>query len=85
MATGHSIEGDSRHADLAAVIRAKVVAGLLPCDRPPKMWVGPGTGKVCDGCGLPITTDQRECEFDPPGWRTIRLHADCLAWKIYER
>ena len=82
MATGHSIEGDSQHADLAAVIRAKVAAGL-PCDRPQKVWVGPGTGDVCDGCDLPITSDQRECEFDPPGWRTIRLHQACVElWHV---
>ena len=46
------------------------------------MWVGLGTGQLCDGCDLPITTDQREYELDPPGWRPTRLHADCLAlWR----
>lgn len=43
LAIGPPIEGGS-HADLATVIRAKVAAGLLPKDRPPKMWVGPGAG-----------------------------------------
>ena len=78
MAIGRPVEGGS-NADLAAVIRAKVANGLLPYSKPPKLWVGPGTGQVCDGCDLPIISDQREYEFDPPGWRPIRLHADCLA------
>jgi len=65
------------------VIRAKIAAGLLPRELPARMWVGPGLGKTCDGCGLPITSDQRECEFEPPGSATIRLHRDCLqAWQI---
>jgi hypothetical protein len=80
LAIGRSIDGGS-HADLAAIIRAKVAAGLLPPERPAKMWVGPGAGTKCDGCDLPITTDQREYEFDPTGWPTIRLHQECLeAW-----
>jgi hypothetical protein len=68
---------DSAH-DLATTIRAKVVAGRLPRERPQKVWVGPGAGKPCDGCSHPITASQREYEFDPPGWPTIRLHQACL-------
>jgi hypothetical protein len=49
------------------------------------MWVGFGTGQICDGCDLPITRDQREFEFDPPGRPTIRLHADCLEFWDVER
>jgi hypothetical protein len=72
-----------READVAAVIQAKITAGLLPRDRPQKVWVGPGSSKECDGCGRPITKEQREYEFDPPGWPTIRLHPDCLAvWHV---
>jgi hypothetical protein len=81
MARGHRrvIRGASDgDPDLAAIIRAKVAAGQLPRHRPAKMWVGPGSGKVCDACGLSITTGQREYEFDPPGSPTIRLHQPCL-------
>jgi hypothetical protein len=82
LAIGRPTEGGS-NADLAAAIRAKVAAGLLPRDRPQKIWVGPGSGKACDGCELPITSGQREYEFDVPGGRTIRLHADCVAlWHV---
>jgi hypothetical protein len=65
-------------ADVAAVIQARIAAGLLPRDLPQKAWVGFGSGKPCDGCEQPITNQQREHEFDPPGWPTIRLHAECL-------
>jgi hypothetical protein len=68
----------SGEAHVAAVIHAKITAGLLPRDRPQKIWVGPGSGKACDACEQPITKEQREYEFDPPGWPTIRLHSDCL-------
>jgi hypothetical protein len=72
-----------READVAAVIRAKITAGLLPRDRPQKIRVGPGSDKACDGCEQPITKEQREYEFDPPGWPTIRLHSECLGvWHV---
>jgi len=71
-------------ADVAAVVQAKVAAGLLPRERPSKMWVGPGTGKTCDSCEQPITKDDREYEFDPPGWPILRLHQACVeAWHVH--
>jgi hypothetical protein len=70
-------------ADVAAVIRAKIATGLLPRDRPQKVWVGLGSDKACDGCEQPITKEQREYEFDPLGWPTIRLHSECLGlWHV---
>jgi hypothetical protein len=66
-------------ADIAALIQAKITAGLLPCDRPQKVCVGPGSDEACDGCEQPITKEQRQYEFDPPGWPAIRLHSECLA------
>jgi hypothetical protein len=73
----------SGEANVAALIHTKIAAGLLPRDRPQRIWVGPGSDKTCDGCEEPITKEQREYEFDPPGWPTIRLHSDCLAaWHI---
>jgi hypothetical protein len=70
-------------ADVAAVIHVKIAAGLLPRDRPQRVWVGPGSGKPCDGCDQPITKEHPEYEFDPAGWPTIRLHSDCLAaWHV---
>ena len=71
-------------AEVAAVVQAKVAAGLLPRGRPSKMWVGPGTGKICDGCEQPITKDDREYEFDLPGRPILRLHQACMeAWQVH--
>jgi hypothetical protein len=73
----------SGDAEVAALIQAKVAAGLLPRYRPERVWVGPGSDKPCDGCDQPITKKHREYEFDPPGRPTIRLHSDCLAaWHV---
>jgi hypothetical protein len=73
----------SGEADVAALIHAKVAAGLLPRYRPERVWVGPGSDKACDGCEQPITKEQREYEFDPPGWPTLRLHSECLGvWHV---
>jgi len=48
------------------------------------MCVGPGTGKICDGCEQPITKDNREYEFDLPGRPTLRLHQACMeAWQVH--
>jgi hypothetical protein len=52
-------------ADVSALIHAKVAAGLLPRYRPDRVWVGPGSDNVCDGCDQAITKEQREYEFDP--------------------
>jgi hypothetical protein len=73
----------SGEAEVAAVIHTKITAGLLPRDRPQRVWVGTGSDKPCDGCDRQITKEQREYEFDPPGWPTIRLHSECLAaWHV---
>jgi hypothetical protein len=73
----------SSEADVAALIHTKVATGLLPRYRPERVWVGPGSDKACDGCEQPITKEQREYEFDPPGWPTIRLHSECLGvWHV---
>jgi hypothetical protein len=77
---------DIGQTDLTAVIQAKVAAGLLPRDRPKRVWVGRGSGKSCDGCEQAITRQHREVEFDPDGSATIRLHYDCMQlWDVERR
>jgi hypothetical protein len=78
---------DGPGADVvAAVIQAKVAAGLLPRDGgATRLRVGLGSGNACDGCEGAITKDQREYEIDPPGWPTIRLHHECLEHLLVER
>jgi hypothetical protein len=66
--------------DIGNSIRSKIATGLLPLpkDAPGKVWVGPGTGKVCDACDEPVTDKDREYEIDLPD-RTLRFHSDCIA------
>jgi len=41
------------------------------------MWVGPGNGRRCDGCGRSITAAELEYELDFADEPTIRLHEEC--------
>jgi hypothetical protein len=70
---------DNNLAELSAVVRHKITAGLLPTDKPRKVWVGKGMGKPCDACELPVTSADLEYETDLPDGRTLRFHQPCLA------
>jgi len=61
-------------ADIPAAVRSKIAAGILPTEKPDKMWAGKGTGQTCDACGLTVTADDIEHETDLPGGRTLRFH-----------
>jgi len=66
----------------AELISAKVRFGKLPLPAAPpgKCWVGKGTRRACDGCDKVIAPDEIEYELDLTDGRTLRLHADCLAF-----
>jgi len=58
---------------------------VLPCDRPVKLWAGPGSGKPCTVCERPILSAQAEYEptqaeyelqYDD-GRPVVRFHAEC--------
>jgi hypothetical protein len=61
--------------EIAIAIRRKMAAGVLPNEAPQKMWVGLGTGALCEACDQPIT--DIECEIDLREGRTVRLHPRC--------
>jgi hypothetical protein len=70
-------------SDVAASIRDKIGAGLLPLppDPPEKCYVGKGTSRACDACDEAIRPDQIEYELDIQDGRTLRFHDKCLdAW-----
>ena len=69
---------DKDMAELSAVVRGKIAAGTLSTEKPLKMWVGKGMGKLCDACDLPVTPVDIEYEADLPGGRTLRFHQRCL-------
>jgi|RhiMetdeSRZDD1v2_1073273.scaffolds.fasta_scaffold203631_4 hypothetical protein len=66
-------------AEVLAAVQQKIAAGVLPTDKPMKMWVGNGTGKSCDACDLVVTPADIEYETDLPSGRTLRFHQPCLA------
>ena len=56
--------GDSSPPTPLATLRDKLHSGVLPCKPFVKTWRGPGTGKPCDVCELPITPIEHEVEGD---------------------
>jgi hypothetical protein len=70
------------HDDLRSRIREKLLLGHLPSIFPPtgvttRMWIGPGSGQPCAGCGEIISPAQLESEFDLSSGLTVRLHDRC--------
>jgi len=70
------------HDDLRFRIREQLLLGHLPNNFPPtgvtgRMWIGPGSGLACTGCGEIISAAQLESEFDLPSGLTVRLHSRC--------
>jgi hypothetical protein len=69
-----------RKISLAARIRDKIDAGLLPRRAPKKMRAGYGQGNPCHGCDAPILPAQAEYEarIDPDSEHPFRFHTGCL-------
>jgi hypothetical protein len=72
------MQQDSGTGEIAALVHASIQAGLVPTEAPDTVWVGKGTGKTCDACGLPVTVVDIEYETDLPSGRTIRFHLPCF-------
>jgi hypothetical protein len=66
----------SSDVSLAEQIRRRVDAGEVPCERPPKLWVGFGSGETCSGCDQEIHSAQVMYELDLDD-KTYRLHTGC--------
>src|SRR5262245_61537430 len=71
------IRGASDVVDLAACVRVKIDAGLLPRTLPERIWAGRGSGRVCALCDQPIRPDEVEYEFE--NGRKLRMHLSCAA------
>jgi hypothetical protein len=55
--------------------------GALPARVDGKLWVGPGSGKLCSGCGESINSTEQEFESDYSDTLIFRFHAECYdAW-----
>jgi hypothetical protein len=66
--------------DSTAVIRDKFLSGKLTVM---KVSVGKGTGKICLGCGRPISPDGIEYELALSGAASVWFDERCLAaWRV---
>jgi hypothetical protein len=63
---------------LRALIVERLASGLLPWVDCQMTWWGPGKGRACAACGLPIVATDIECECDLPDGTTIRFHRWCF-------
>ncbi len=63
-------------------IRRKIAARLLPGERCQVLWAGPGTGRLCVACDLPIGADATEYECDHADGTVIDFHYGCyVLWE----
>jgi hypothetical protein len=59
----------------------QIVNGTLPTSPHGTVWVGPGSGKVCSGCGETINATEREFDRHHSDTVTLCFHAECYdAW-----
>ena len=55
--------------------------GALPAPLEGKLWVGPGSGTACSGCGESIKSTEQEFEKVHSGTLSFRFHQECYdAW-----
>jgi len=80
----HPVKLDSRSQaedvvpKLSDIVREKFDTGVLPFERPLKLWVGFGNGKLCTVCERPILPVQAEYELRYDDGRTgTRFHLGC--------
>ena len=64
---------------LRLYIRAKLENGhLLPHDRVPNVWGGPGNGETCNGCEETVTKDQLGMEGRGINGAEVQFHVKCF-------
>jgi hypothetical protein len=71
---------------LRARARKRIEQGLLPREKPLRMWGGRGTGAACTLCDHPIETTEpeMELEYEPPtALPCVRFHLRCQSiWEL---
>ena len=61
------------------LIHKKLHEGRLPRTRAVDIWVAPGEGQLCDGCGAPISGNQQIVwGIATRDWTSIQFHEDCF-------
>jgi hypothetical protein len=68
------------------LIRRRLVGRLLPRVYAVDVWDGPGDGRSCDGCALPVTNRQHAVEAIASRWLSMYCHARCFdIWESERR
>jgi hypothetical protein len=71
---------------LRALIQEKLVAGRLPYTSIPRLWGGPGSGEICDGCDETVRKDQMVLENRDAAGSSVQFHVSCFhVWKALEQ
>jgi len=66
----------------ASIIAGRLAENALLRTKSHRLWVGFGKGRLCDGCGEPITGGDVENEHDLAGGGILRVHAECsVLWQ----
>lgn len=60
------------------LIHRRLIGRLLPRVQAVDIWDGPGDGRPCDGCALPVTTLQHAIEAVASRWLSMYCHARCF-------
>ena len=64
----------------------KVRRGGLPAPLNRQLWVGPGSNKLCNGCGERISREEREFEINFADTLAFAFHPECYkAWMSITR
>ena len=67
----------------SARIMDKLSQGTLPAADPVNLCGGFGTGLLCDGCDVAITSSEPEHEVEMANGRTLRFHVACDGlWRV---
>ncbi|HET7340135.1 MAG TPA: hypothetical protein VFL90_01640 [Methylomirabilota bacterium] len=69
---------DEHSQALRSVIREKIAAHRLLPEPPRSVLTRAGRWQPCDGCGAPITPEERESEAEMASGQALRLHAACF-------
>jgi hypothetical protein len=62
---------------VSARIMDKLLQGSLPATDPLRLFDSHGTGLICDGCDVAITSNEQEHQVEMPNGCTLRFHATC--------
>lgn len=58
-------------------IMEKLLQGTLPGADPLRLWGSYGSGLLCDGCDVAITSNEQEHEVEMPSGHKLRFHVPC--------